>query len=228
MNPVNILLVDDETGLRTLLRSILTLENYQVIEASTGQEGLHHASIHRPDLILLDLGLPDMTGQQVLKELRSWYTRPILIVSADNRAEEIVLALDNGANDFITKPFNPDELLARIRVARRHSDSQESSESLMFGDLQIDLKARLVTKSGQVVKLTSTEYELLRLFAIHEGKALTHQFLLRQVWGPDNEADVSYLRVFVGNLRKKIEDQPNQPTLLHTESGVGYRFLGLK
>lgn len=228
MNPVNILLVDDETGLRTLLRSILTLENYQVIEASTGQEGLHHASIHRPDLILLDLGLPDMTGQQVLKELRSWYTRPILIVSADNRAEEIVLALDNGANDFITKPFNPEELLARIRVARRHSGSPEPSELLVFGDLQIDMKARLVTKSGQVVKLTSTEYELLRLFAIHEGKALTHQFLLQQVWGPNNEADVSYLRVFVGNLRKKIEDQPNQPALLHTESGVGYRFLGLK
>ncbi len=228
MNPVNILLVDDETGLRTLLRSILTLENYHVIEASTGQEGLHHASIHRPDLILLDLGLPDMTGQQVLKELRSWYIRPILIVSADNRAEEIVLALDNGANDFITKPFNPDELLARIRVALRQSNSTEPSESLVFGDLQIDLKARLVTKSGQVVKLTSTEYELLRLFAIHEGKALTHQFLLQQVWGPNNEADVSYLRVFVGNLRKKIEDQPNQPVLLHTESGVGYRFLGLK
>lgn len=228
MAPTRILLVDDESQLRTLLRTVLTLENYYVIEATSGYEGLDLAATQRPDLILLDLGLPDLGGQKVLRELRSWYHQPILIVSAENRSEEIVTALDNGANDFITKPFYPDELLARIRVALRLSNPHEHASRVEFRGLLIDFNTRTVIKGSQTIKLTSTEYDLLCLFARNEGKALTHQFLLREVWGPYNESDVSSVRVFVASLRKKIEDNPNQPSLLLTESGVGYRFVGSK
>jgi two-component system KDP operon response regulator KdpE len=194
--------------------------------AATAKEGLIAAANHPPDLIILDLGLPDESGHIVLKKLREWYTKSIIILSVQSSEEDIVKALDNGANDYLIKPFRTAELLARIRSTMRDTSSEENNSLIDCGALQIDLSARIVKKNNEIVKLTSTEYSLLALFAQHEGKALTHQYLLKQIWGPSYINESQYLRVYIAQLRKKIEDNPNKPVHLITESGVGYRFTG--
>ena len=225
MNKAEILVIDDEVQIRNLLSITLQSNNYAVIEARTAKEGIIMASNHPPDLVILDLGLPDGSGHNVLKELRRWYTNPVVILSVVSNEDDIVMALDNGANDYLTKPFRTGELLARIRSAIRSSVSENSDSMIRFDNLEIDLSVRTVRKRGELIKLTTTEYSLLSLFARNEGKVLTHQYLLRAVWGPGYINQSQYLRVFVAQIRKKIEDDPNEPEYLLTESGVGYRFV---
>jgi two-component system, OmpR family, KDP operon response regulator KdpE len=225
MNNAAILVIDDEVQIRRLLEITLESNQFKVSSADTAKEGLRIAAGHPPDLILLDLGLPDENGHSVLKKLREWYTNPILILSVQSSEEDIITALDNGANDYLVKPFRTGELLARIRSALRHAATEESEPVIDAGELQIDLVARTVKKNSEIVKLTATEYKLLALFAQHEGKVLTHQHLLRDIWGPGYINQSQYLRVFIAQLRKKIEADPNRPQYLLTESGVGYRFV---
>jgi two-component system KDP operon response regulator KdpE len=228
MNKAEILIIDDEPQIRKLLEITLQSNQYLVKEAVTAKEGLIMAANHPPDLVLLDLGLPDENGQSVLKKLRSWYTNPVIILSVQKSEEEIIKALDNGANDYLSKPFRTGELLARIRSALRLRVSDDGETLLNFNELQIDLSSRTVKKNNEIIKLTSTEYSLLALFARNEGKVLTHPFLLRAIWGPGYINQSQYLRVFIAQIRKKIEDDPNRPEYLLTESGVGYRFVGNK
>ena len=225
MSKAEILIIDDEPQIRKLLEINLESNDYRVHMAETGKEGVLKAANHPPDLILLDLGLPDKSGHTVLKELREWYRKPIIILSVQDDEESIVKALDNGANDYLTKPFRSQELLARIRSGLRHSDNQPVSNTLQFEELEIDLVARIVRRNGGEIKLTATEYSLLTLLAKFAGKVLTHQFILKEVWGPGYQMETQYLRVFVAQLRKKIEANPNQPVHLVTESRVGYRFI---
>ena len=224
MNKATILIIDDEPQIRKLLQINLESNDYHVIQASTGQEGLILAASHLPDMILLDIGLPDKSGHEILKKLREWFNKPIIILSVQDNENDIILALDNGATDYLTKPFRTGELLARIRSAIKRSQSIVNEESLVCGNLEIDLVARIVKKRNEVVKLTSTEYNLLSLFAKNEGRVLTHQYILKEIWGYSYQTETQYLRVFVGTLRKKIEDSPNNPQHIITESGVGYRF----
>lgn len=224
MNKAEILIIDDEPQIRKLLRINLESNDYKVVQASDAKEGLTLAATHPPDLILLDIGLPDKNGHLLLQELREWYNKPIIMLSVQNSEEDIVSALDNGATDYLTKPFRTGELLARIRSAIRRSQNTENHSVVIAGELEIDLIARTVKKTGEMIKLTSTEYNLLALFAKNEGKVLTHQFLLKEIWGYSYQQETQYLRVFVGTLRKKIEDNPNHPEYIVTESGVGYRF----
>jgi two-component system KDP operon response regulator KdpE len=219
-----ILVIDDEPQIRKLLEITLLSNGYDVVSAVTAKEGMVLCASHPPEMILLDLGLPDEDGQKVLMELREWYTRPILIVSVRNSEEEIIKALDHGANDYLVKPFRTGELLARIRSALRSLSSEDLDPFIGNGDLDIDLTARAVKKGGIPIKLTATEYALLALFARHEGKVLTHHYLLKEVWGPGYINQSQYLRVFVAQIRKKIENDPNRPEYLRTESGIGYRF----
>jgi two-component system KDP operon response regulator KdpE len=225
MNKPEILIIDDEEQIRKLLEITLKTNNYNVTEAATAKEGIIMASNHPPDLIILDLGLPDKDGLTVLQELRQWHTNPIIILSVQNSEEIIIKALDSGANDYLTKPFRTGELLARIRSALRSLLPEENEPIINSGDLQIDLYSRTVKKRGELIKLTTTEYSLLALFAKNDGKVLTHQYLLRAVWGPGFINQSQYLRVFMAQIRKKIEDDPNRPEYLLTESGVGYRFI---
>ena len=224
MNKAQILVIDDEPQIRKLLQINLESNDYKVIQAGNGKEGLMLAASHLPDLILLDIGLPDKSGHQVLKELREWYSKPIIILSVLNGEHDIVSALDNGATDYLTKPFRTGELLARIRSAIRRSQTDISETILRFDAIEIDLVARVVKCNDELVKLTSTEYNLLILFAKNEGKVLTHQYILKEIWGSGYQTETQYLRVFVGTLRKKIEVNPNNPQHIITESGVGYRF----
>ncbi|HEY0677746.1 MAG TPA: response regulator [Chitinophagaceae bacterium] len=225
MNKAEILIIDDEMQIRKLLEITLQSNNYAVADARTAKEGIIMASNHPPDLIILDLGLPDKSGHEVLKELRQWYTNPIIILSVINSEEDIIHALDNGANDYLTKPFRTGELLARIRSALRSSILEDSDPIIRFDDLEFDLSARTLRKNNELIKLTATEYSLLAIFARNEGKVLTHQYLLRAVWGPGYINQSQYLRVFIAQIRKKIENDPNRPEHLITESGVGYRFV---
>lgn len=226
MNSASILIIDDEAQIRKLLTITLQSHDYKVSEAATGKDGLNLVASHPPDLILLDLGLPDENGHDVLKHLREWYSNPIIIISVQNSEDEIVKALDNGANDYLTKPFRTGELLARIRTALRNIASELNSPVAQFHDLSVDFANRMVRRKSNMIKLTATEYSLLALFARNEGKVLTHQYLLNQVWGPTHKNESQYLRVFIAQLRKKIEADPNRPAYILTESGVGYRFLG--
>lgn len=225
MNKAEILVIDDEPQIRKLLEIILESNGYKAVEASTGKEGLMLAASHPPDLILLDIGLPDKSGHEILKDLRKWYTKAIIILSVQHNEVDIVSALDNGATDYLTKPFRTGELLARIRSAIRRNNSETDTNTAVVGDLQFDFSARMVLRKGGPVKLTSTEYNLLALFAKNEGRVLTHQYILKEIWGVGYQAETQYLRVFVGTLRKKIEENPNQPVHIITESGVGYRFV---
>lgn len=225
MNKAEILVIDDEVQMRRLLEITLHSNQYSVTEASTAKEGLIMAANHPPDLILLDIGLPDKSGHDVLQELRQWYTNPVIILSVQQQEEEIIKALDNGANDYLSKPFRTGELLARIRSALRSAVTEESDPVITGHDLEIDLAVRTVKKRNEVVKLTATEYSLLSLLARNEGKVLTHQYLLRAVWGPGFINQSQYLRVFIAQIRRKIETDPNRPEYLLTESGVGYRFV---
>lgn len=226
MNKATILIIDDEVQIRKLLEITLESNDYHQFQAGTAKEGLAMAATHPPDIILLDLGLPDMDGQVVLKQLREWYTNPVIILSVQSSEEDIVAALDNGANDYLVKPFRTGELLARIRSALRGNDREALTPILTFGDIQLDQSAHTVKLKGESLKLTATEYTLLALLMRNEGKVLTHQYLLREVWGPGYIDQSQYLRVFVAQLRKKIEDDPNRPEYIITESGVGYRFIG--
>lgn len=225
MNSAEILIIDDEAAIRKLLEITLQSNSYKVNMAATGKEGAIAAANHPPDLILLDIGLPDESGHIILQQLREWYNKPIIILSVQSNEEDIVKALDNGANDYLIKPFRSGELLARIRSALRSSIATENEPSLVYGDLEIDLQARTVKKGNEWVKLTATEYTLLSVFAKNEGKVLTHHYLLREVWGPGYIQQSQYLRVFIAQLRKKIENDPNRPGLILTEPGVGYRFM---
>lgn len=225
-NKTEILIIDDEPQLRKMLGFTLRNNQYAVTEAGSAREGLIIASNHPPDLIMLDLNLPDQPGMQVLQELRQWYTGPVIIISVENDEDVIITALDRGANDYAVKPFRTGELLARIRSALRTAIAEDREPAFDSEDLQIDLINRAVRKNGELVKLTATEYNLLALFARNEGKVLTHQFLLRAVWGPGFIHQSQYLRVFIAQIRKKIEDDPNRPRFLLTESGIGYRLVG--
>jgi len=220
----HILIIDDEIQIRRLLDITLSNYGYNISEASTGKEGLIKATIVHPVLIILDLGLPDIDGFEILKKLREWFQKPIIILSVRNSEEDIVRALDNGANDYLTKPFRTGELLARIRVAIRQSEGNPDNPILTFGDLTVDLASHIVRKKNEHVKLTSTEFSLLALLDKNEGRVLTHQYILKEVWGMGYVEQTQYLRVFIAQLRKKIEDDPAKPKFLNTESGIGYRF----
>lgn len=225
MNKAVILIIDDEPQIRRLLEINLESNGYKVIQAENGKEGLIMAANHPPDLILLDIGLPDINGHDLIKELRLWYNKSIIVLTVNNSESDIVNALDNGATDFLTKPFRTNELLARIRSCLRRFVSEENQHTkLDFQDLQVDFVARLVRKNNEILKLTQTEFNLICLLAKNEGRVLTHQFLLKEIWGVGYQNETQYLRVFIGTLRKKIEDNPIHPTHIITESGVGYRF----
>lgn len=225
MNRAGILVIDDEPAIRKLLRIVLESNGYEVREADNGREGMLMAANHPPDLVLLDLGLPDRSGQDVLMDLRGWYSRAIIILSVQDGEADIVRALDNGATDYITKPFRTGELLARIRSAIRRNSADAGNAVLVCGDLEIDLAGRSVKRDGVPVRLTATEFNLLALLARNEGRVLTHRHLLKEVWGLGFQAETQYLRVFVRALRKKLEVDPERPQHITTESGVGYRFI---
>jgi two-component system KDP operon response regulator KdpE len=219
-----ILIIDDEVQIRRLLEITLSSNGYKISEAATGKDGLIAAATHHPELVILDLGLPDTDGIEILKKLREWYLKPIIILSVRNLEEDIIHALDNGANDYLTKPFRTGELLARIRVALRQTQNFSDKPILEFGSLSIDLANYVVRKNNELLKLTSTEFSLLALLAKNEGRVLTHQYILKEVWGMGYIKQTQYLRVFIAQLRKKVEDDPARPKLLNTESGIGYRF----
>ena len=223
MKPVA-LVIDDEVQIRRLLRVALESESYQVREAETGQQGLIEIAKRRPAIILLDLGLPDMEGLEVLKRLREWSAAPVLVLSVRDDEQGKVAALDAGAEDYVTKPFSTPELLARLRTAQRKTRPEEEVSVFKSGDLIVDLTARVVTSGGREIKLTATEYALLRLFVRHPGRVLTHRHILREIWGPKSEEHRQYLRVYVTHLRQKIEADPTKPRLIKTEPGIGYRF----
>ena len=225
MNKAEILIIDDEPQIRKLLDITLQSNGYTSKSAASAKEGLIMAENHPPELILLDLGLPDESGHNVLKKLRQWYTNPVIILSVQKSEEDIIKALDNGANDYLSKPFRTGELLARIRSALRTLNTEEEDTVLNFNGLKVDLSTRSVWKESQLLKLTATEYNLLALLIRNEGKVLTHQFLLRAIWGPGYINQSQYLRVFIAQIRKKIEEDPNRPEFLVTEAGVGYRFI---
>lgn len=225
MNKAEILIIDDEPQIRKLLEINLENNGFSVIQAVSGKEGIIMAANHPPDLILLDIGLPDKSGHEVLKELRSWYNNAIIILSVLNSEADIVNALDNGATDYLTKPFRTAELLARIRSGIRRNQGQNCNNIVEIGDLQIDFSARSIKKNNEYVKLTSTEFKLLSIFAQNEGRVLTHQYLLKEIWGLSYQNESQYLRVFIGTLRKKIENNPNQPQHIITATGIGYRFI---
>ncbi|WP_348812729.1 response regulator transcription factor [Flavobacterium maritimum] len=223
-NSAEILIIDDEIQIRKLLEIALGSNGYKTIFAVNAKEGIMLAANHQPDLIILDLGLPDEDGQIVLKRLREWYKKPILILTVKNTEEEIVKALDNGANDYLAKPFRTQELLARIRTALRNLSQNENVPVIEFGENTIDFTSRSVKSKNEILKLTTTEYNLLSILIKNEGRVLTHQYLLKEVWGHSYSDQTQYLRVFVAQLRKKIEEDPNRPKFIITESGVGYRF----
>jgi two-component system KDP operon response regulator KdpE len=219
-----LLIIDDEVQIRRLLEITLSANGFKIYKAGDGKEGLIAAANHQPSGIILDLGLPDSDGLEILKKLRTWYQKPIIILSVRNSEEDVIAALDSGANDYLIKPFRTGELLARIRSALRLNRSDELTSNLVFNDLDINIASHVVRKQNKILKLTSTEFNLLALLAKNAGRVLTHQYILKEIWGYTYFEQTQYLRVFVAQLRKKIEDDPSKPTLLLTESGIGYRF----
>ncbi len=221
---LRILVVDDEAPIRRFLRAALSAHNYVIFEAGNGRAAIDAMIADRPDLIILDLGLPDMDGIEVTRQLREWTTVPIIVLSVREHETDKIAALDAGADDYLTKPFGVGELLARIRTAVRHAARSTTDPVFELGELTVDLAHRLVTVAGQEVQLTPTEYDLLRLLAVDAGKVLTHHQLLRQVWGPGYDEELHMLRVNISNLRRKIERDPARPRYVVTEPGVGYRL----
>jgi two-component system, OmpR family, KDP operon response regulator KdpE len=219
-----VLVIDDDAQIRRLLRVGLEKQGFDVHAAGTGEEGLQMLMGRKPDIVLLDLGLPDLDGAEVLARIRSWSSVPVIVLSVRNAEEDVVALLDGGADDYLIKPFNTGELVARMRVAIRHRAPQETQETFVTGRLSVDLLDRAVTVAGEPVKLTPTEYGLLRLFVQHAGRILTHKQILREVWGPNADEETNYLRVFITGLRKKLEENPQMPELIVTEPGVGYRL----
>lgn len=224
MSKAEVLIIDDEPQIRKLLQITLESQDYKVWEAENARSGLALAAHHPPDLILLDLNLPDLSGHEVLTELKGWFTRPVIILSVVNEEADIVKALDNGATDYVTKPFRSAELLARVRAALMRSPAQAMEPVSTFGNLTLDLPGHLVKKNGEPVKLTATEFKLIALLARNQGRVLTHHYILKEIWGVGYQTETQYLRVFINTLRKKIEDDPHHPAHIVTESGVGYRF----
>ncbi|MCZ2340938.1 MAG: response regulator [Bacteroidales bacterium] len=225
--PLLLLLIEDELPIRRFLRTSLAGEGYRLVEADTGQLAVRLAVQQPPDLVILDLGLPDVDGQDILRQLREWLHAPIIILSARDQEQQKVTALDSGADDYLTKPFSTGELLARIRVALRHvarASGDRESSVFVLSDLKVDLAARRVFVQDAEIHLTPLEYKLLTTLVRHAGKVLTHRFLLKEVWGPHQVQETHYLRVFMAGLRRKIEDDPAQPRYLLTEQGVGYRL----
>ena len=219
-----ILVIDDELQIRRLLEITLSANGYRIVQSASGKEGLIDAATLHPSAIILDLGLPDIDGHEILKKLREWYTKPVIVLSVRDSEKDIVSALDNGANDYLTKPFRSGELLARIRAALRSATDKPENSILVFGALSIDLQNHTVRKNDEILKLTSTEFLLLSLLAKNQGRVLTHQYILKEIWGYGYTEQTQYLRVFVAQLRKKIEDNPSKPKILITVSGIGYRF----
>lgn len=230
-HPPLIAIIEDELPIRKFLRASLTGEGYRITESESLAEGLRNVTQQPPDVILLDLGLPDGDGKTLIRQVRDWTTVPIIVLSARDQESEKVAALDAGADDYLSKPFSVPELLARIRVSLRHhanlTQPSDPHQSAVYqnGELKVDLNARRVFRSGEEMKLTKIEFDLLVAFIRHGGKVLTHRFLLKEVWGPQSVHETHYLRVFVANLRKKLEPEPARPRYLLTEQGVGYRFV---
>lgn len=227
MNAIRILIVEDEDNIRRFVRLTLAAEGYEVYEAASLQRGLIEAGTRRPDLLVLDLGLPDGDGVDLIRELRTWSAAPIIVLSARSSEADKIAALDAGADDYLVKPFGAGELLARVRAQlRRHQGQTAAGEPLLrFGDVAIDLARRSVERAGQALHLTPIEYRLLTYLAAHPEKVLTHQQLLQAVWGPGHASDTHYVRVHMANLRKKLEDDPARPRHLCTEAGIGYRLV---
>jgi two-component system KDP operon response regulator KdpE len=223
-NTPRILVIDDEVQIRRLLDLTLDAHQYKVILAETGKDGLRCAETERPDLIILDLGLPDADGIDILKQLREWTDRPVLVLSVRSSERDIVSCLDAGADDYLVKPFRTEELLARVRTAMRHRQISSDSPIIKLGGLEINTETRVVIKEHTPLKLTAIEYSLLMLFVRNAGRVLTHRYILEQVWGPSYVDETQYTRVYVGQLRKKIEEDPAHPAIILTESGIGYRL----
>jgi two-component system KDP operon response regulator KdpE len=223
----HILVIDDEPQILRALRTILTAKQFRVSVASRGNEGLTLAAAQPPDVVILDLSLPDMSGFEVCEQLRQWTQAPIIVLSVRDSEHDKVMALDKGADDYLTKPFGIEELLARIRVALKHSAQAlgGSRPIISAGPITIDLAGHIVTRAGEEMKLTATEFKLLAYLAANADRVLTHQAILTHVWGSADMDHTEYLRVYIGQLRKKLEDNPDQPKYLLTEPGVGYRFL---
>jgi two-component system KDP operon response regulator KdpE len=220
-----VLVIDDETAIRRFLRISLEANGYHVHEVARGSDGLVKAAQLRPDLVILDMGLPDLDGVEVLRRLREWTRTPVIMLSVRDSDRDKIGALDAGADDYLTKPFSTDELLARMRVALRHAQPAPDTSVFRQGDLEVDLTRRLVLVAGEPVRLTPTEYALLRLLVQHAGRVLTHRQILREVWGAEYENETHYLRVYFAQLRQKIEHDPARPKLIQTEPGVGYRLV---
>jgi len=221
-----VLIIDDEPPIRKFLRATLAAHGYRINEAASGKDALIQAGMQPPDVVILDLGLPDVDGLDVTRQLREWTTVPIIVLSARGQETDKIAALDAGADDYLTKPFGVGELMARIRVALRHATTTVSSPDAAFrmGELEVDLSRRVVKRNDQEVRLTPIEYRLLATLIKHAGKVLTHSFLLKEVWGPAHEHDTPYLRVYMAQLRQKLEDDSSRPKYFLTESGVGYRL----
>jgi two-component system KDP operon response regulator KdpE len=222
--PPEVLVIDDEVQIRRLLRLTLEGAGFRVREAENGELGLVEAATKRPDAIILDLGLPDLPGIEVLKRLREWSRLPVLILSVRGQEADKIEALDAGADDYLSKPFGGGELLARLRAMLRRVQTREEESGVSFGDVEIDFARRVVMKAGTAVKLTPKEYGLLRILVLHRGRVITHRQILRELWGPKAEEQTQYLRVYMTHLRQKLEDDPTQPKFFRTESGIGYRF----
>jgi two-component system KDP operon response regulator KdpE len=224
--PLSALVIDDEPQIQRLLAITLEANGYRVSAAETGQDGLAAAAQRRHDVIILDLGLPDLNGVVVLKQIRGWTQTPVVVLTVQDEESDKIEALDSGADDYVTKPFNSGELLARLRAALRRADRGREEEPIFrVAGIVMDLANRRVTRDGQPVKLTATEYALLRMFVQHAGKVLTHRHILREIWGPGHEDRTQYLRVYMTRLREKLEANSEAPALFITEPGVGYRFV---
>lgn len=224
-NGAKILIIDDEAEIRKLLKVGLTAHGYDFLEAASGKEGIYQAAVSRPDIIILDMGLPDLEGPDIVKQIREWSQVPIIILSVRGQDQDKVNALDIGADDYLTKPFSMTELMARIRVALRHQFNNSKDEPVIHNsDLSIDLSRRQVEIAGNEIHLTPTEYDLLRILATNAGRVVTHSHLLTSLWGNTSQECAQYLRIYISQLRKKIERDPNQPHFILTEPGVGYRF----
>ena len=226
-NEPHILVIDDEPKIQRAIRTILTEKGFRVTTASRGEEGLALAAANEPDIIILDLGLPDMDGVEVCTRLREWFQQPIIILSVRDSERDKVAALDKGADDYLTKPFGIEELLARVRVALRHTTSRQDApgKEVKAGSITIDLVWHIVRRADEEIKLTGTEYKLLAYLATNHGRVLTHQSILTNVWGPADADHTEYLRVYMRQLRKKLEADPERPQYILTEPGIGYRFM---
>lgn len=225
-NAARILIIEDELQIRKLLKVSLNAHGYDLEEAANGKDGVNRAATFKPDLLIIDLGLPDIDGKEVVKQIREWSETPIIILTARDQEQEKIEALDSGADDYMTKPFGVGELLARMRVCLRRAATVEQQPVLACGGLVVDLQQRRVTVEGDEVKLTPTEYEIIKMMMQHAGKVITHKQLLKAVWGNAYQQDTHYIRVYIAQLRRKIEQNPTQPRYIITESGVGYRLMG--